>query len=76
MLNFGQKSRWFLKLNISFLFLIIFSSCGISGNESKTRITEEKGMAGQKADVALNNNVETIKDLKVANTEKATFALG
>ena len=33
-------------------------------------------MAGQKADLTLNNNVETIKDLKVANAEKATFALG
>ena len=76
MLSFVQKTIWVLKLSIGFLFLIILSTCGISGNENKTGITEEKAMAGQKSHVAYRNEGETIKDLKVAKTEKATFALG
>jgi len=76
MLSFVQKTIWVLKLSIGFIFLIMLSTCGISGKENKTGITEEKAMAGQKSHVAYRNEGQTIKDLKVAKTEKATFALG
>jgi hypothetical protein len=76
MLSFVQKTIWVLKLSIALLFLIILSTCGISGNESKTGITKEKAMTAQKAHVAHRNEGETINDLKAVKTEKATFALG
>jgi hypothetical protein len=76
MLSFVQKTNWVLKLSIVVLFLIILSTCGISGNENKTGITKEKEMTAQKTHVAHRNEGETINDLKAVKTEKATFALG
>jgi hypothetical protein len=76
MLIAGKWRQRFLCGNISLFLVILIGSCGISGNENKAGMTKEKGMASGNTNLARNNEVNTIKDLMPANTEKATFALG
>jgi hypothetical protein len=48
----------------------------MSGNENKAGMTKEKSMSTGNTNLAYNQEAVALKDLRPANTEKATFALG
>lgn len=74
MLGSRQRFQWFFLLNIGFFVLVLFGSCGIRDNENKAGVIMDKGKASATENIAFNG--ETIKDLKAAHIETATFALG
>jgi hypothetical protein len=76
MLLYEKPKSWFWQINLFLFLAIMLSSCGVPGSDTKVTTMKEKTMSTGNTNLAYNQEAGALKDLRPANTEKATFALG
>ncbi len=76
MLLHEKLKTWLWQINLFLFLAIMLSSCGVTGSDTKVTTMKEKNMAAGDANMAYKKEVAATKEVKPANTEMATFALG
>jgi hypothetical protein len=76
MLLYEKPKSWPWQINLFLFLVIMLSSCGVPGSDTKVATMKEKNMAAGDTNMAYKKEVAAMEEVKPARTERATFALG